>query len=444
MELHPAPSGWSVGEFLTEAGLEQLSRFKYVAGPYTYLDNVLNPWWLFVAKFVPAWVSPNLVTLIGLFFTVSSMLFTAVVCNGDPSIYINGNMIYTVTAFSMFAYQTLDAVDGKHARNTGQSTPLGALFDHGCDAVAATGGVIALELCSSTPGTEAEEVRTIAGAIAFILPPVSFFAAQWEHLYTHQMPAGGVTEAQYCGIVVTLIAAMWGPSFFQADVSTALPAPMAAVLGALVGGPKGIVVKKIMQAFTTLFAVVLTAGSIFRCVRQCSFKCLPALLPVAVLSMLTCILYVGSTNVFVEHRLLCLSAAGLVIVDLNIRMVVAAVCRFQFPILPVTMVPFGLTCFAGVVLPALGVQHDRANRLHLSFVVFCLFWQLFSMLLLVGDTILKVCEKLDIPFLAPVKKSDEKPVSTVPVKSRPISEEAKQVRQRRAESPKPQARADTQ
>jgi phosphatidylglycerophosphate synthase len=28
-------------------------------------------------------------------------------------------------------YQTLDAVDGKQARRTGTSSPLGQLFDHG-------------------------------------------------------------------------------------------------------------------------------------------------------------------------------------------------------------------------------------------------------------------------------------------------------------------------
>jgi phosphatidylglycerophosphate synthase len=32
-------------------------------------------------------------------------------------------------------YQNLDALDGKQARRTGNSTPLGELFDHGCDAI---------------------------------------------------------------------------------------------------------------------------------------------------------------------------------------------------------------------------------------------------------------------------------------------------------------------
>jgi phosphatidylglycerophosphate synthase len=33
--------------------------------------------------------------------------------------------------FCGFMYQTLDAVDGKQARRTGSSSPLGQLFDHG-------------------------------------------------------------------------------------------------------------------------------------------------------------------------------------------------------------------------------------------------------------------------------------------------------------------------
>ena len=31
--------------------------------------------------------------------------------------------------------QTLDAVDGKQARRTGSQSPLGELFDHGCDSL---------------------------------------------------------------------------------------------------------------------------------------------------------------------------------------------------------------------------------------------------------------------------------------------------------------------
>ena len=32
-------------------------------------------------------------------------------------------------------FQTLDAIDGKQARRTKTSSPLGELFDHGCDSI---------------------------------------------------------------------------------------------------------------------------------------------------------------------------------------------------------------------------------------------------------------------------------------------------------------------
>lgn len=38
-------------------------------------------------------------------------------------------------AIGLFIYQTLDAIDGKQARRTNSSSPLGELFDHGCDSL---------------------------------------------------------------------------------------------------------------------------------------------------------------------------------------------------------------------------------------------------------------------------------------------------------------------
>ena len=46
--------------------------------------------------------------------------------------------VYIITAVCFFIYQTLDAIDGKQARRTNSSSPLGQLFDHGCDAFGTT------------------------------------------------------------------------------------------------------------------------------------------------------------------------------------------------------------------------------------------------------------------------------------------------------------------
>lgn len=47
------------------------------------------------------------------------------------------NLLAVITrfAFGLWAYSSLDAIDGKQARRTGTSGPLGELFDHGCDAL---------------------------------------------------------------------------------------------------------------------------------------------------------------------------------------------------------------------------------------------------------------------------------------------------------------------
>jgi ethanolaminephosphotransferase len=44
------------------------------------------------------------------------------------------SFLFILFAFFVFLGQTFDAIDGKHARKTNKSSPLGQLMDHGCDA----------------------------------------------------------------------------------------------------------------------------------------------------------------------------------------------------------------------------------------------------------------------------------------------------------------------
>ena len=61
---------------------------------------------------------------------------------------------FAIHAAALFVYQHMDAVDGKQARRTGNSSPLGLLFDHGCDALgslALFGWWAAFALLAATP-----------------------------------------------------------------------------------------------------------------------------------------------------------------------------------------------------------------------------------------------------------------------------------------------------
>jgi ethanolaminephosphotransferase len=98
-------------------------------------------------------------------------------------------------AFAVFMFQTLDAMDGKHARNTQQSSPLGQLFDHGCDAINTP--ITMLLVFSSSMLMN----RPYILLVMYTLSVLIFYCGQWEefHSRVNKHSVGGifgVTEAQ--------------------------------------------------------------------------------------------------------------------------------------------------------------------------------------------------------------------------------------------------------
>ena len=120
-------------KYLDQTALSNLKAYKYTAGEWSPLDNMMNPFWIKCVEFLPMWMAPNLVTLIGLAFQLLNLLYFLTL---DLSLTKDlPGSLYVLSALSIFIYQTLDAIDGKQARRTGSQSPLGQLFDHGCDAL---------------------------------------------------------------------------------------------------------------------------------------------------------------------------------------------------------------------------------------------------------------------------------------------------------------------
>lgn len=99
---------------------------------YTVFDNslttlVCNPVWNWVVTFIPKECAPNAITLAGFICVVLSHLVAASYRSSHPVLTAVSCAVLGTTYFH------LDALDGKHARNTGNSSPLGELFDHACD-----------------------------------------------------------------------------------------------------------------------------------------------------------------------------------------------------------------------------------------------------------------------------------------------------------------------
>ena len=124
------------GHYLTPAGVASLHKYAYVSGHRTPFDTIMNPWWEAVEKLVPRCVHPNALTVSG---CTAAIIGACLLLGFCP--YLSEfppRWVFLISAALFFLYQTLDAIDGKHARRLGLSSPLGQLMDHGCDIICTT------------------------------------------------------------------------------------------------------------------------------------------------------------------------------------------------------------------------------------------------------------------------------------------------------------------
>lgn len=81
------------------------------------------------------------------------------------------NYCFTLAAVCIWTYSTLDAIDGKQARRTKSSSPLGQLFDHGCDSFATAFFILGLGQALKFEGDQT--------LILFVASQVAFWWATW-------------------------------------------------------------------------------------------------------------------------------------------------------------------------------------------------------------------------------------------------------------------------
>ncbi len=175
---------------LTEAGVEMIANHKYKSGHYTFLDNLLQPFWNALTELLPMWLAPNMVTFIGAMHCgVSYFISWYHSPSFDKPV---PDWVVFLSGYCSIAYYTFDCMDGKQARRTGQSSPLGQLFDHGFDCI-----------CNLSHISTIAGYLAIGGSYWFLGLQASlfyaFFQAQWEEYYTGSLPHAmgnfGVTGA---------------------------------------------------------------------------------------------------------------------------------------------------------------------------------------------------------------------------------------------------------
>jgi ethanolaminephosphotransferase len=210
---------------LTQDGITQIAYHEYKAGTYTWLDTHLNPIWQRLTDRLPMHMAPNMVTTLGGLHCFVAYLVTWWYCdrfqNEVPP------WILVLNAYCMIWYYTLDCMDGKQARRTGTSSPLGQLFDHGMDCLCLQqhNSMCMVWLCLTEK--DALWFWACQATLQF-----SFYTAQWEEYYTGTLPHAtgnlGVTEVNYGLAIVSLFNVLIRdrPTFYSQPLADWLPASL--------------------------------------------------------------------------------------------------------------------------------------------------------------------------------------------------------------------------
>ncbi|XP_047960439.1 choline/ethanolaminephosphotransferase 1 [Salvia hispanica] len=158
-------------------GVAALRKHKYSGVDHSIVSKyVLQPFWTRCVNLFPLWMPPNMITLTGSMFLVTSALLGYIYSpqlDSPPPRWVN-----FAHGLLLFLYQTFDAVDGKQARRTNSSSPLGELFDHGCDALGCAFEALAF-------GSTA-----MCGRNTFwfwVISAVPFYCATWENYFTNTL-----------------------------------------------------------------------------------------------------------------------------------------------------------------------------------------------------------------------------------------------------------------
>jgi phosphatidylglycerophosphate synthase len=205
--------------FITESGLKQLDKYEYKSGKYTWLDNALQPYWEGVIKLMPLWVAPNMITFIGWIILMSS---TIIILYHDLTLHKDiPSWCFFYAAASLWIYSTMDAIDGKQARRTKSSSPLGQLFDHGCDSFCVTFLIINLG-----SGAQLNSTHLFVGSYT------AFWIANWKEYNTGVLLTNvgqfGVTETQILAIVMYIVTGVYGQNVWQFSIHDVAPASLTA------------------------------------------------------------------------------------------------------------------------------------------------------------------------------------------------------------------------
>ncbi|XP_017753858.1 PREDICTED: cholinephosphotransferase 1 isoform X2 [Eufriesea mexicana] len=313
-------------KLLSPGQLKRLNEHKYSCTTNSFLDGSLQPWWNWLVSKIPLWLAPNLITIVGLIVNIAT---TLILIYYSPDAKTEApRWACFLCALGLFIYQSLDAIDGKQARRTGTSTPLGELFDHGCDSISTV--FIALSACIAVQLGYYPTWMFFQCFCAMTL----FYCAHWQTYVSGSLRFGkiDVTEAQFSIIMIHLISAVFGPKIWMMEI----PYIDGFMFKYLIG------VVTIICALANLyciFSVIFTGGVGKNGSTVAGTSVLSPIIPFSFVVVPAFIIYRKSAeHVYENHPALYILAFGMVAAKVTNRLVVAHMTKNEMQYLDSSLI----------------------------------------------------------------------------------------------------------
>ncbi|KAI3659471.1 hypothetical protein MP638_004533 [Amoeboaphelidium occidentale] len=391
--------------YVTEEGLKNLKYYKYGAVDLSPLSKyVLQPYWSYMVQFFPLWMAPNLITLLGLLCVVLNVLLVAIYIPDleTPS----HSWIYFSCALGIWVYSTFDNVDGKQARRTNSSSPLGELFDHGCDALNCCFGAI-IQAAGMGLGNS-----WYAAYVAY-LAICAFFFSTWEEYHTGILYLGyinGPTEGLVIACTVLIVSGLYGPAVWKLPLSSILPASFSTALPSNWKIVDALALQ--MGVLLILMHVPLSLRAVYKACKKNNTSFAVALLqlvPFAVWSLASFFWLASPTSVILrKHMLLFIGATGIVFGRMASQIIQAYVTKWTFPYFTILQIPliFGAILANSEVLFGKRVFTAETEYGYLvGFFLFSLFGYIHWAFVIID----KFCKHLGIKCLSiPYPQSEDR------------------------------------
>lgn len=301
---------------LSRHQLKRLEEHRYSSAGRSLMEPLMQKYWEWLVARVPSWIAPNLITIIGLATNVFTTLVLVYYC---PTATEQAPLwAYLLCAVGLFIYQSLDAIDGKQARRTNSSSPLGELFDHGCDSLSTVFVVLGTSIAVQL-GTNPDWMFFCCFAGMFM-----FYCAHWQTYVSGTLRFGiiDVTEVQIFIISVYLLAAAGGTAFWQS------PIPLLNVQ------------MKMVPAFCTFIGAIFSCTNYFRVIFTggvgkngstiAGTSVLSPVLHIGTVIILAMMIYKKSAaQLFQKHPCLYILAFGFVSAKITNKLVVAHMTKSE-------------------------------------------------------------------------------------------------------------------